>query len=413
MENKKGFTLIELLAVIVILAIIAVITVPKIAYMITSSRQGGAEDSFYGTLKAAELGYTKALQSNTELKNDECDLSKSSGNSVTCTHGTKITFTGKLPEAGKIVIADDGTVATTGLTLNGYKCSGTLSTNNPCKKNGEENAADQLLENLVGTGSGLYVNEGSYNNFAYRGGTPSNYITFNNELWRIVSVESNDTIKIIRNDFLGTVLSFDAPNLRPVDNNSYCVSSATYGCNAWNKVSGNFVNGTVKGAVTEDAGINKYLNTTYYNSLSQEAKALIVDGAFKIGGVSSDEKYNKISTQATQVLENKTNWIGKIGLITNSEYMFSSTNKDCQVLYNAEHAPYPCKNDNYLHKPSGLWWSMTPILNSTDHNMIIHNFGWPTWYTDNFKGNIRPVLHLKANIELTGTGTQSDPYKIK
>ena len=56
--KKKGFTLIELLAVIVILAIIAVITVPKIADMITSSRQGGAEGSFYGTLKAAELGYT-------------------------------------------------------------------------------------------------------------------------------------------------------------------------------------------------------------------------------------------------------------------------------------------------------------------------------------------------------------------
>ena len=100
--KKKGFTLIELLAVIVILAIIAVITVPKITDMISSSRQGGAEDSFYGTLKAAELSFARAWQSNNELTETECTFS----DTVTCTNGVNFSSSGSNPKNGKVIIKD-------------------------------------------------------------------------------------------------------------------------------------------------------------------------------------------------------------------------------------------------------------------------------------------------------------------
>ena len=132
--NKKGFTLLELLAVIVILAIIAVITVPKIAGMIETSKQGGAMDSFYGALRSAELGYTKQLQSKKDLKGETCDISTHVGNKVTCTNGTVASFSGKVPSSGVISLDDSGSATGANLMINGYKCSGTVNTQNPCIK---------------------------------------------------------------------------------------------------------------------------------------------------------------------------------------------------------------------------------------------------------------------------------------
>ena len=127
--KKKGFTLIELLAVIVILAIIAVITVPKIADMITSSRKGAAEDSFYGALKAAELSYAKALQSNNSINSSSCNFN----DGVNCTNGVNFSISGKLPTSGYIEI-NNKSIAGYNLEYNGYICSGSLESSNPCIK---------------------------------------------------------------------------------------------------------------------------------------------------------------------------------------------------------------------------------------------------------------------------------------
>lgn len=127
MRKNKGFTLIELLAVIVILAIIAVITVPKIADMIDSSRKGAAEDAFYGSIKAAELGYAKALQSNTNLNGSVCTITDKT---PSCTNGVTMSVSGTAPTNGTITLDAAGSatvVAATGLEFNGYKCSGDSS----------------------------------------------------------------------------------------------------------------------------------------------------------------------------------------------------------------------------------------------------------------------------------------------
>lgn len=57
--NKKGFTLIELLAVIVILAVIALISTPLIIGIIEDAREGSAQDSSYGYVKAFEMTIAK------------------------------------------------------------------------------------------------------------------------------------------------------------------------------------------------------------------------------------------------------------------------------------------------------------------------------------------------------------------
>lgn len=131
MRKNKGFTLIELLAVIVILAIIAVITVPKVAEMIETSRQGAAEDAFYGAIKSAELGWAKALQKNPALSGDTtCTVG--ADKTFSCDNGVTMTISGSAPESGSLVIDGNGAAAvaadsTTPLVYNGFQCTGTSS----------------------------------------------------------------------------------------------------------------------------------------------------------------------------------------------------------------------------------------------------------------------------------------------
>lgn len=133
MRKNKGFTLIELLAVIVILAIIAVITVPKVAEMIQTAREGGAEDSFYGTIKSAELAWSQGLKANKNLAEATCTAS---GSTLNCaaTADSNITFTttisGTAPESGTIKLSSDGAASVESespLLFNGYDCTGNSS----------------------------------------------------------------------------------------------------------------------------------------------------------------------------------------------------------------------------------------------------------------------------------------------
>lgn len=57
-----------------------------------------------------------------------------------------------------------------------------------------------LREKVVENGDGLYKDIYEDGRYIYKGTNPNNYITFNDEDvgWRIISVEKDDTIKIIR-----------------------------------------------------------------------------------------------------------------------------------------------------------------------------------------------------------------------
>ena len=415
--KKKGFTLIELLAVIVILAIIAVITVPRIADMISSSRQGGAADSFYGTLKAAELGYTKALQSNTNLKGSTCNIADSK---ITCTNGVKMSVSGKTPESGTIALSTNG-VSAVDLTLNGYKCTGTLSTEKPCTKNNGPYKTDTLKTNIITNGDGLYAEENEAGRLVYRGSNPNNYVKFNNEMWRIVSIEADGTLKIIKDESIGN-RTFDPKNSdtsgpRFNSNNTYCedTDGIYKGCNAWNAVNGTYVNGSHSGTVTKDAEINTYLNTTYYNALSTEAKNQMEDYKFKTGNLLRRKNIN-----TTLGLEKKTLWEGKVGLLNLSDWLLATTNNECNPLINAwynsdlgiGHDNYKCSFNNYLFKTTSVWWLLNPVYDLTAYVYAISVNGYIDTYHSYYSLGVRPVAYLKNTVSLTGTGTGLDPYLI-
>ena len=102
---------------------------------------------------------------------------------------------------------------------------------------GDQTIGGQEVE-IVESGDGLYKDTYEDGRLIYRGQNPNNYITFNDELWRIISKETDGTYKIIRNDVL-EMRAFDEEDHRSTENNSYCDDSSN-GCGVYAAVEGTF-----------------------------------------------------------------------------------------------------------------------------------------------------------------------------
>ena len=269
-------------------------------------------------------------------------------------------------------------------------------------------AANQLRNKTITTGDGLYGSNYEYGKYVYSGAKPANYIKFNNEMWRIVSVESDNTLKIIKDTTIGTI-SFEPAGERTT---GYCSfgDAYKYGCNAW-AMSSNFVNGTISGAVDKDASINKYLNETYYNSMSSTAKNLIVTHTFDVGPASLG---NSNLTNQIQ-MEKSVTWRGKVGLVTASDIVLANNNWGvCGILALTEANYDICKNTNYLVPNTGQFLTaLSPIYDSTVgvfgiySSGLIHHLHIAGYTPETF-----PTVYLKADISLLGDGTESSPYTI-
>ena len=128
-------------------------------------------------------------------------------------------------------------------------------------------AGDTILDNtdIVTSGDGLYEDEYEDGRYFYKGANPNNYVTFNNEQagWRIVSIEPDGTIKIMRT--------------ASIEGKKWDIS----GSNNW----------------ARPASLNTYLNGTYYNGLNATDKSLILAKDWSIVAVEPDDNNmaNKIN----------------------------------------------------------------------------------------------------------------------
>ena len=261
---------------------------------------------------------------------------------------------------------------------------------------------------IVTSGSGLYADTYESGKCIYKGANPNNYITFNNELWRIISVESDGTIKIIRNELLEK-RAFDSEGARAT---GYCLIEnggavvPAYGCNAWT-ADNKYVNGNRSGIVSKDAEINTYLNGEYYNGITSN-KDKIVSHNFNAGGVSNNEDL------ASQINSEKTyQWNGKIGLISLSEYIRANSNQTSCGTISLTNSNYStCKTTNWMYISESYWWTLSPYANYADAGWIVDNHGRLSSLNSGSSYHIRPVFYLSSSVTLTGSGTKINPFKI-
>jgi len=264
---------------------------------------------------------------------------------------------------------------------------------------------------------GLYEDTYEEGRYVYKGANPNNYITFNNETWRIISVETDGTLKIIKNSQESNHF-FDESGYRDSTSNgaggTYCAKNS-FGCNAW-AINNNFVSGNNSGTVLKDASLNVYLNETYYNKLSSEAKGLIQKHDWSIGAVQNDN-----TDLAAQIKsENTIKWNGNIALLSISDFLKANTNTEqCEnyKIYN-ENAT-TCRTTNYIFSIVGsgtnvFSWLISPSSTNTFHTGILDgNRGRIAFFTaySGIPKNI-PSVYLISNITLSGEGTKSNPYTI-
>ena len=237
-----------------------------------------------------------------------------------------------------------------------------------------------ILENvdIVTSGDGLYEDEYEYGRYFYKGGNPNNYVTFNNEKagWRIISVERDGTIKIIRSASIGE-MAWDSSN-----------------SNNW----------------ARPASLNTYLNGTYYNELNSTAKNQIVAKDWSIGTIEYENYYI-----ADQIIdENSKKWNGKVALATISEYIRSNSNKSSCGSFGLSADNYSsCRNTNWMYYLSDWWWSLSARTRYTGTVFVIDTNSFNIRSANSITSLVRPVVYLSSEVKITGgTGTQDDPYKI-
>ena len=237
----------------------------------------------------------------------------------------------------------------------------------------EPPAGEQIIEN-----AGLEKDPYECRYF-FTGANPNNYITFNNEQagWRILSVECDGTIKIMRNDSIGD-MAWDTS-----DNNNWA----------------------------RPASLNTYLNSTYYNKLNITSQNQIIAKNFSIGGV----EYDAESLSNSINNENTKKWNGKIGLVTITEYLRSNSDIKLCGTPSLIHDNYiNCQLKTWMYYLNSHWWT---INNQADYNfpaMIINSNGDFYSTSVSTKAAIRPTIYLSQNIKITGgDGSQNNPYTIE
>ena len=229
--------------------------------------------------------------------------------------------------------------------------------------------------------------------YRYIGNDPYNYVTFNNELWRIIGVftvedengNKEQRIKIIRNESIGS---------KAWDSNDV---------NEW-----------------PTASLQTYLNGDYYNNLSEEAKAMLGDAKYYLGGSSSASgqsgpTYYAFERGTTVYSGRSTNWIGKIGLMYPSDYAYTYANGVDNKCYTDT---YNCSSST----PSNGWlynnayqWLISPHSGVSGTAFLVASTGSLGYYyhVPNAIG-ARPSAYLISDIQLDkGTGTEDDPYTLK
>ena len=269
-------------------------------------------------------------------------------------------------------------------------------------------------------------NNGDYR---YYGANPNNYVTFNDETWRIIGAFNNvddgtgkkeTRLKIIRNTSIGSY---------SWDSSASSVNSGR-GVNDWSK----------SDLMTE-------LNTLYYNStsgtcyigqnnasttcnftstgLDSTARSMIDDAVYHLGGSSADsglyaddyynaERGTRVYSCSTDdgACPRATTWTGYIGLMYPSDYAYAVDLSLCtQGGYNYNTT---CTSNDWLYSRD-FQWTIMPNSSYAYSACTVYSTGQV--HTASFvystSRTARPVLYLKSDVTIVGgEGTSSNPYQL-
>ena len=421
MRNKKGFTLIELLAIIVVMALILITAIPKAIDIIDDSRTGTWNNSVKGVAKAINKSITtlnpdtdgymynvNELCSNTSKLKEIVDIENAD---VTCLRSI-FTLTGKGKfegKTGKIVCSNSKCVPYEDASLYVEKrlLTDLIFEDNPDIKT---NPTLILTANSVNE-NGLYSMNvangfGGADGITYffRGRVENNYVSFAGNTWRIVRINEDGTVRLIKsyNINKGNNILF-SENDGDFSSMYYSNSKVKSEAEIWyNENIGNNQNYSIK------------VSSGNYFCESMKVKS---SNDFTTGNATAKLYSNYEPNLECQIDGNGKGLLNnKVGLITVDEAMLSGLS----IVNGISESNSGDRQDHYLledtwnwtSSPAGVWtrYALVWIVKGVDKGIYDSQVNYD--YNRAMPTNIRPVINLKADVTATGTGTQTDPYVI-
>ena len=305
---------------------------------------------------------------------------------------------------------------------------------------------DTLAETVIAQSKGDTWNAGASgvyytNNHEYRyvGANVNNYVSFNNDLYRIIGVFDSNShgqdgkmlVKLIRSRILGGYSwgnyntdntsgsysgysnDFTIGNMNKLLNEYFynkTSTSSTYGnCSTWTYYynNTNYRTNDCSDIVGYgiDPNLQNYIETVTWhlygyssNGLSKQNFYLCERGQYSgCTGANGTTEETKVKIQ------------NKVGLMYVSDYMYASGYFNSSSTTTGSSNYYG--NQNWLYK--GYEWTITPINNNSSYAFYVNNTGRVNNNNASYGCGARPTFYLKSSVYVTGgTGTFSDPYTI-
>ena len=173
-----------------------------------------------------------------------------------------------------------------------------------------------------------------------------------------------------------------------------------------------------------------YSLTNYKNTVNYK---MYLGGASSVLGYTSQDLYDMermLNSKGTAGKTSSTSYnstttfTGSVGLMYPSDYGYAVLASDCArniQPYNYDRTS-SCYINNWLFQGSSTWqWAISPnsfYANSAFHvlssGLVFYNYGGGNFnHMISFSGSYSPVMALKSDVYVTGSGTQSDPYVMQ
>ncbi len=257
----------------------------------------------------------------------------------------------------------------------------------------------QLNENPVDFGTiaqdGLFkTSDAGGDAYYFRGVVEDNYVSFANESWRIVSIDSSGNVKLVHNNNIGTSAyskyrnSIDYTGLKYIYNGS-----------------------------TIDNQINKYLLSWYDENIKEKGfDKNVAEENYCNDSSSTLEGYHRYFGGYTRIITNKTPNM----ICSETKEDFGGTIKQKIALLTIDEVTMAGLVDgvnnttNYLYQAND-YYTMTPAeyYNYTAYIFYVNGAGQILKATPTEKMTIRPVITIDSSVTVGGKGTKEEPYYIK
>ncbi len=376
---KKGFTLVELLAVIVVLAVISLIIFPIVTSQINSSKKDLYDVQVDNIIRAAKdmvLDNPSLLDENhiiTTLISIKDLKSTTNTSGVSYLEDEDI----KNPQTGEIM---NGTVI---IKYDSNKKGYVYEYQEKSKDELSSLIVTPAAKTVIANQSVIYTNEqqsGLFEDVAngeyvFRGENPDNFIKIGTSLWRIVSIDKDSYVM-------------------KVAKTTHNVSSV------WTNSSSD----TNYQLSNTNLKMRTYLNSDFYNTLTDSIKEnIITNSTFNIGVV-SDTHYDFKTVMADEA-KSTTNL--NVGLLNVSDVLRATYVLGCRRDYkNAT-----CLATNYLVIGKSYFLANT----TSDKIWSVSDSESLELISPTSQAYVIPVVYLKATSEVQagGDGTSSSPYILK